>query len=133
MSEDRLHVVFSAGQVGRALAAHLAGMGLPVRGVSRSGPSEPVDGAEWPTADTSDPTAAVDAAQVASVVYQCLNAPYTDCPKRFPPLQRGVTVAAEHNAALLVSLENLHDYGPTPDMALTEDLPLAATAVKGLT
>ena len=106
-------MVFGAGQVGRALAARLAGMGLPVRAVSRSGPSEPVDGAEWPTADTSDPTAAVDAAQVASVVYQCLNAPYTvarsvsrhctTCPGR-----------AEHNAALLVSLENLHDYGPRP-------------------
>lgn len=131
MSEDRLHVVFGAGQVGRALAARLTGMGLPVRAVSRSRPSPPVEGVEWRAADASDPTAAADVAQGASVVYQCLNAPYTDWPERFPPLQRGVMAAAEHNGALLVSLENLYGYGPTAGMAMTEDLPLAATTVKG--
>ena len=133
MSEDRLHVVFGAGQVGRALAAHLAGRGLPVRAVSRSWPSEPVLGVERRAADASDFTAAADAAQGASVVYQCLNAPYTDWPERFPPLQRGVIAAAEHNGALLVSLENLYGYGPTGGMAMTEDLPLAPTTVKGRT
>ena len=39
MSEDRLHVVFGAGQVGRALSARLAGLGVPVRVVSRNRPS----------------------------------------------------------------------------------------------
>ena len=33
--------------------------------------------------------------------------PYTEWPKRFPPLQRGVLSAAERNDALLVSLENV--------------------------
>jgi nucleoside-diphosphate-sugar epimerase len=140
VSDDRPHVVFGAGQVGRALVAHLAGMGLRVRAVSRSRPSEPVEGVEWRAADASDPKAAADVAQGASVVYQCLNAPYkclnapyTDWPERFPPLQRGVMAAAEHNGALLVSLENLYGYGPTGGMPMTEDLPLAATTVKGRT
>ena len=126
-------MVFGAGQVGRALAARLAAMGLPVRAVSRGRPSDPVDGVEWRAADATDPTAAADAARAASVVYQCLNAPYTDWPERFPLLQRGVMAAAEDNGALLVSLENLYGYGETGGMAMTEDLPLAATTVKGRT
>jgi len=87
MSEQQVHVVFGAGQVGREL----------------------------------------------SVRYQCLNAPYTDWPRRFPPLQRGVLAAAERTDALLVSLENLYGYGPIGKVPMTEDLPLAATTVKGRT
>ena len=84
MSEDRLHVVFGAGQVGRALGARLAGLGLPVRVISRSRPAELAQGAVWRAADVTEPAAAAEASQGASVVYQCLNAPYTDWPKRFP-------------------------------------------------
>jgi nucleoside-diphosphate-sugar epimerase len=133
MSEDRLQVVFGAGQVGRALATRLTGLGVPVRMVSRHRPSGPLDGVDWRAADATDPEAATDAAKGAAVVYQCLNAPYTDWPKRFPPLQRGVLTAAERNGALLVSLENLYAYGPTGGQPMTEDLPLAATTVKGRT
>ena len=128
-----MHVVFGAGQVGRALSTRLAGMGLPVRVVSRSRPAALPDGVDWRGADATDPDAAAEAASGASVIYQCLNAPYTDWPKRFPPLQRGVLAAAERNDALLVSLENIYGYGPTAGNAMTEDLPLAATTVKGRT
>ena len=133
MSEDRVHVVFGAGQVGRALAARLAGLGLPVRVVSRTRPAALVDGVDWRAADATDPEAATDVAEGASVVYQCLNAPYTDWPELFPPLQRGVMAAAERNGALLVTLENIYGYGPTGCKPMTEDLPLAATTVKGRT
>ena len=133
MSEDRLQVVFGAGQVGRALSVRLTELGLPVRVVSRSRPSRLIEGVDWRAADATDPDAATDVAKGASVVYQCLNAPYTDWPERFPPLQRGVLAAAERNGALLVSLENLYGYGPTAGTVMTEDLPLAATTVKGRT
>jgi nucleoside-diphosphate-sugar epimerase len=133
VSEDRLHVVFGCGQVGRSLIDRLTGLGLAVRVVSRSRPSGLVDGVDWRAADATDAEAATDAANGASVVYQCLNAPYTDWPKRFPPLQRGVLTAAERNGALLVSLENVYGYGPTGGEPMTEDLPLAATGVKGRT
>lgn len=128
-----LHVVFGAGQVGRVLSARLIEMGLPVRAVSRNRPAGLAEGVDWQAADAADPEAAVAAARGASVVYQCLNAPYTDWPARFPPLQRGVLSAAERSGALLVSLENLYGYGPTEANAMTEDLPLAATTVKGRT
>jgi len=133
MSGDQLHVVFGAGQVGRALSGRLVELGLAVRAVSRNRPSELPDGVGWRAADASVPEAAAAAAAGASVIYQCLSAPYTDWPARFPPLQRGVLSAAERNGALLVSLENLYGYGPTAGQAMTEDLPLAATTVKGRT
>jgi nucleoside-diphosphate-sugar epimerase len=133
MSEDRLHVVFGSGQVGSALAAHLTGTGLAVRTVSRKRPSALAAGADWRAADVTDPEAAADAAKGASVVYQCLNAPYNQWPELFPPLQRGVMAAAEQSGALLVTLENLYGYGPTGGKPMTEDLPLAATSVKGRT
>jgi nucleoside-diphosphate-sugar epimerase len=131
MGEARLHVVFGTGQVGSALAAHLAGPGAAVRAVSRHRPAFLGGGIDWRAADVTDPEAAADAAKGASVVYQCVNAPYTQWPELFPPLQRGVLAAAERTGALLVVLENLYGYGPAGGKPMTEDLPLAATTVKG--
>ena len=94
MDEDRPHVVFGTGQVGSTLAAHLAGLGHAVRAVSRHRPPALAAGVDWRPCDVTDPEAAAGAAKGASVVYQCLNAPYTQWPERFPPLQRGVLAAA---------------------------------------
>ena len=131
MGEGHAHVVFGTGQVGSALSAQLFSLGLPVHAVSRHRPSTLVEGVDWRAADVTDPEAAFDAAKGASVIYQCLNAPYTEWPKRFPPLQRGVLSAAERCDALLVTLENVYAYGPTHGAPMTENLPLAATTVKG--
>jgi nucleoside-diphosphate-sugar epimerase len=133
MSEDPLHVVFGTGQVGLALAARLSGLGIAVRSVSRHRPAALADGVDWRAADATDPEAATDAASGAAVIYQCLNAPYTQWPELFPPLQRNVLAAAEHANALLVTLENIYGYGPTGGKPMTEDLPLAATSSKGRT
>jgi nucleoside-diphosphate-sugar epimerase len=113
MSESPLHVVFGTGQVGRALTERLAGLGLPVRAVSRHRPATLADGVDWRPADATDPDVTIDAAKGASTVYQCLNAPYTKWPQAFPPLQRSVLAAAERADAVLVSLENIYGYGPT--------------------
>jgi nucleoside-diphosphate-sugar epimerase len=88
---------------------------------------------DWRSADLTDAAVATDAAKGAAVVYQCLNAPYTQWPQLFPPLQRNVLAAAECADALLVTLENVYGYGPTAGKAMTEDLPLAATTSKGRT
>ncbi len=133
MAEDQLHVVLGTGQVGRALVAELASLGVTVRAVSRHRPPTLTGKADWRPADVSDPEAATDAAKGASVIYQCLNAPYTEWPERFPPLQRGALSAAERTGALLVSLENLYGYGPAGGSPMTEDHPLAATTRKGRT
>jgi nucleoside-diphosphate-sugar epimerase len=128
-----LHVVFGVGQVGLTLAARLAAMGIAVRTVSRHQPSSPAAGVDWRAADATDLEAAIDAAKGASVVYQCLNAPYTQWPRLFPPLQRNVLAAAERTDALLVTMENVYGYGPTGGASMTEELPLAATTSKGRT
>ena len=133
MSESGLHVVFGTGQVGLALADRLAGLGIAVRAVSRHRPATLADGVDWRAADATNLEAATDAAKGASVVYQCLNAPYTRWPDLFPPLQRGALTAAERAGALLVTLENVYGYGPTGGKPMTEDLPLAATTSKGRT
>ena len=88
---------------------------------------------DWRSADLTDAKAAIDAARGAAVIYQCLNAPYTQWPQLFPPLQRAVLAAAERAGALLVTLENVYGYGPTAGKPMTEDLPLAATTSKGRT
>ena len=133
MSENRLHVVFGAGQVGRVLSARLAAVGLAVRVISRNPPDVLPPGVDWRAVDATDAQLCAEAAQGAGVIYQCLNAPYTQWPQLFPPLQRGVLGAAERNGALLVSLENVYGYGPTGGVPLTEDLPLVANTVKGRT
>ena len=133
MSTNGLHVVFGTGQVGSALIAELARSGNEVRAVSLHHPIALPEGVDWRAADVTDPEAAADAAKGASVVYQCLNAPYTKWPELFPTLQRGVLAAAERAEALLVTLENVYGYGPTGGKPMTEDHSLAATTVKGRT
>jgi uncharacterized protein YbjT (DUF2867 family) len=97
MGEARLHAVFGTGQAGSARVEQLA--------VSRNRPL--AGGIDWRAADAADPEVAADAAKGASAVYQSVNAPYTQWPKRFPLLQRGVLAAADRPGALLVVLENL--------------------------
>jgi len=128
-----MHVVFGAGQVGNALIDRLASAGRAVRAVSRHRPQSVAPGLEWHVADAADPAATVAAAAEASVVYQCLGAPYTKWPELFPLMQRNVIAAAQAAGALLVTLENVYGYGPTGGTPMTEDHPLAATTVKGRT
>jgi nucleoside-diphosphate-sugar epimerase len=131
--DSPLHVVFGTGQVGRAVTSRLAESGIAVRCVSRSRPADLPPGVQWRSADLADAGTAIEAAEGAAVVYQCLNVPYTRWPQLFPPLQRNVLGAAESANALLVTLENVYGYGPTAGKAMTEDLPLAATTSKGRT
>src|ERR1022692_4247445 len=103
MSVGGLHVVFGTGQVGLALADRLAGLNLTVRTVSRRRPAALADNVEWRGAGAPALDAASDAARGASLIYQCLNAPYTQWREFSPPLQRGVLTAAERAGALLVT------------------------------
>jgi nucleoside-diphosphate-sugar epimerase len=131
MSEN-LHVVLGSGAVGSWIARTLVERGEPVRVVNRSGrPSSllphPV---EIVTADVSDPAAAVEAAQGATVVYQALNPPYSKWAELFPGLQAGALAAATAAGARYVSIDNLYMYGAV-DGPITEDAPVAPCSRKG--
>jgi predicted dinucleotide-binding enzyme len=69
MNEARLRVVFGMGQAGSALAAQLAGLGVAVRAVSRSGrcpgTGRSLWGTGWRTTDAADPEVAANAAKSA--------------------------------------------------------------------
>lgn len=128
-----LHVVFGTGAIGQRTAQALVSAGERVRAVNRSGvrpeflPAE----AELVTVDdASDAEQAAAAAAGASVVYQCLNAPYHQWAELFPPLQRAVLSAAMSNGARLVSIENLYGLGRV-DGPMTERTPLRSVSHKG--
>jgi len=132
MTND-LHVVFGTGAIGLTTIEILAERGTPVRAVSRSGRAAVPDGVEVLAGDATDPAFATEASAGASVVYQCLNPPYTQWPEMFPPLQAAVLEGASAAGAKYVAMDNLYAYGPTNGASLTEDLPYAATGSKGTT
>lgn len=133
MSTIDLHVIFGAGPVGRAVMEELVARGRRVRVVSRSGGLAAPTGVEVLAGDATNPESARALCAGASVVYNCLNAPYTAWPAQFPPLQAGVLAGAAAAGAKLVVMENVYMYGPTGGRPITEDLPYAAKTRKGRT
>lgn len=129
--QAELHVVFGAGQVGRALAQHLVTRGKAVRVVSRSGTAPA--GTEGRSADALDAAAARTAATGASHIYNVLNAPYSavQWAATFPRLQDNLIAAAGASDAKLVVLENIYMLGRPDGAPLTEQTPVRPASRKG--
>ena len=126
-----VHVVFGTGAIGLALIDELAGLGLPVRAVNRSGSAQVPHGVEVLGGDVTDGDFAVRAAAGAAVVYQCLNPAYHRWAEDFPPLQDSVVHAARAVDARLVSFENTYMYGDTRGAPITEATPTSPHTRKG--
>jgi nucleoside-diphosphate-sugar epimerase len=123
-----MHVIVGAGPVGRTLAGLLLERGEQVRVLTRSG-SGPA-GAECVAVDAGDGERLAALAQGAQALYNCANPQYHRWPQDWPPIAAALRHAAEVSGAVLVTCSNLYVYGPVAG-PLTEDLPLAATTVKG--
>lgn len=132
MSESKkLSVVFGTGPIGRSVMSELLARGYQVRIANRSGKLDAPEGVELVQGDASDAAFTREACKGAEVVYNCLNAPYTQWPELFPPLQAGVLKGAASAGAKLVVMENVYMYGDTHGKPITEDLPYTATTRKG--
>jgi nucleoside-diphosphate-sugar epimerase len=128
---DSFHVVFGTGAIGMALIEHLSASGKRVRAVNRSGSGNVPEGVEFVSGDATDNEFTTTACADASVVYFCLNPPYTNWPELFPPLQAAVLEGAAVAGAKLVAADNLYMYPPMNGEPLTEDMPDTATTKKG--
>ncbi len=125
-----LHVIVGAGPVGTATARELVAAGHQVRVITRRGTGLDHPSVERVSADATDAQRLTSLAAGAAAVYNCANPPYHRWPVEWPPLAAALLTAAERSGAVLVIMSNLYGYGPV-DAAMTEDLPLAATSVKG--
>lgn len=128
--ENELHVIFGSGALGLGVAQILQAEGKRVRVVNRSGKAPIQGAAEIVAGDATNADRVREICQGAAVVYNCTNAPYTDWPALFPPIQRGIIAGAGAAGARLVVAENLYMYGEVAG-PLTEDLPNAPTTRKG--
>jgi len=124
------HVIVGAGPVGTATAQHLVAAGHTVRMVTRRGTGPDHPRIDRVAADATDADRLVALATGAEAIYNCANPAYHRWPVDWPPIATALLAAAERTGAGLVTMSNVYGYGPV-DGSMTEDLPLAATTVKG--
>ena len=130
MPNDELHVVFGTGPVGLAVMRELHGQGKRVRLINRGGLAEAPQNVEIVKGNAADPASTRQVCQDATVVYSCVNAPYTKWATQFPPMQAAIIQGAAAAHAKLVVAENLYMYGQVSG-PITETLPVHPTTRKG--
>ncbi|MFF5210989.1 NAD-dependent epimerase/dehydratase family protein [Streptosporangium sp. NPDC000396] len=124
------HVVLGAGATGTATARLLADSGERVRQITRRGTGVEHPLVELVAADATDAARLTELVEGASTLINCAAPPYDRWPEEFPPLAAALLTAAGRTGAGYVMLGNHYGYGAV-DGPLTEDLPMAPTAVKG--
>lgn len=129
--ENELHVIFGTGPVGLAIMDELLAKGKRVRMVNLRGQTSLPEDVELMSGNAIEADFSTRACEGASVVYQALNAPYTQWSRLFPPLQQGVIQGAAAAGAKLVTLENVYMYGKPGGQPLTEGTPYNAHTRKG--
>lgn len=123
-------VVVGAGAPGVATARLLADTGERVRLITQRGTGPEHPRIERISVDASDADRLARLTSGARALVNCAAPAYHRWPTEFPPLATALLAAAEHSGAGYVMLGNLYGYGPV-DVPMTEDLPMAATTVKG--
>jgi nucleoside-diphosphate-sugar epimerase len=128
----KLHVIFGAGTIGRAVMEELVQRGEDVRMVNRSGLADEIPaGVEVVAADLFNPSQVREAASGAKVVYQCSQPAYHRWVEEFPALQNSIIEGLSGSGVKLVLVENLYMYGKTNGKPMTEDTPHNAHTRKG--
>ena len=124
------HVVVGAGIVGSTLAQLIASDGQDVIVITRSGSGPIHKNIKRVAADVSDLSRLLEIAPSAVAIYNCVNPPYHQWAKGWPPMAASFLSYAEKTGAVLVTCSNLYGYGPV-NVPMTESLPLNAPGVNG--
>ena len=128
----QVHVVFGAGQIGAPLAERLVDAGHDVRVVRRS-PGTPPAGATLRTGDAGDAAFVDEAVRGASVVYHCMNPPYSAViwAHTQPMWRAAISAAAARAGARVVLLDNIYLLSRPNGQELSENSPIAPCSRKG--
>ncbi|NMM90765.1 epimerase [Rhodococcus sp. SRB_17] len=125
-----LEIVTGAGPVGSTVALQLAGQGVNVRLLTRSGsgPEHPL--IERRRVDVSDPEALRTATEGATAIYHCIHAAYNaaDWERELPAAEKIVLDVAASLGAVVVFPESLYSYNS--DTVMTEADPRSANGGK---
>ncbi len=129
---NELHVVLGAsGGTGGAIVRELVSRGRRVRAVNRSGRAAVPAGVEVLKGDAANPDRMREVCRGATVVYNCVNPPFTRWTETFPPIMQAVIEGAAAAGAKLVFADDTWMYGKV-DGPMTEDLPYRPVSNKGV-
>jgi nucleoside-diphosphate-sugar epimerase len=129
---NELHVVIGAsGGTGSAIVRELVARGKRVRGVNRSGHADLPSVVEMLNADATDPNRMREVCQGATVVYNCVNPPFTQWTDIFPAVMEATIKGAAAADAKYVFADDTWMYGKV-DGPMTEDLPSRPVSNKGV-
>ena len=130
-SSHEQHVIFGSGPVGSTIAEELQARGKQVRLINRSGKATVVSGIEVVAGDAMKEAVVCELSKDASVVYNCMNVPYTQWAETLFQLQENLVAGAGAAGAKLIVTDTLYMYGKTHGRVMTEATPYAATTRKG--
>jgi nucleoside-diphosphate-sugar epimerase len=132
LEANELHVIIGAsGGTGNAIVRQLVARGKRVRGVNRGGRADVPSGVEMLKADATDPNSMREVCQGASVVYNCVNPPFTQWMELFPAVMEATISGAAAADAKYVFADDTWMYGKV-DGAMTENLPSRPVSNKGV-
>jgi nucleoside-diphosphate-sugar epimerase len=132
MTSNELHVVIGAsGGTGSAIVRELVAQGKRVRGVNHSGHANFPFDIELLKADAADSTQMREVCQGATVVYNCVNPPFTQWRELFPAVMEATIAGAAAANAKLVFADDTWMYGKV-NQPMTEELPSRPVSNKGV-
>ena len=130
--KNELHVVFGAsGNSGSAIIRELVRRKFNVRGINRSGKVDVPEIVEVIKADIYDEEASKLAIEGATVIYNCINIPYSKWVDDLLSLTKKFIELVSNSNAKIIIVDNLYMYGSKYDEPLREDMKSLAQTKKG--